>query len=188
MNIEGTSKNSAAAKLEALVEGALFMRDAKVLLKVEDATALLAYIAELESKGTNREKLAVGDEVVIAKDDSGIHTWMVGRAGVVVEINEDNDKLPVVIEFPSKLRARAHYTEVTKIVKEEEPVAAAKFKLGQKVETLKEIQAQGMVVKAGTVGTVMEIDPLRVHEFEVMFSGAMGTHSFGFDADELKAV
>ena len=71
-----------------------------------------------------------------------------------------------------------------------EPYAAvveAKFKVGQKVEILESIQASGAVVKAGTQGTVVEVDAARMHEFEVMFSGATGTFSVGFDADELKA-
>lgn len=182
MNIE--EANEAVEGLKgSLTE---YSNEKVTFVNTTDLRTVLTYIAELEIKVANREKIAVGDEVVVVKDDTGIHTWMIGRAGIVVEIEEDSHLFPLIIEFPSKLRARAHYTEVQKLTKAEEPaVVEAKFKIGQKVETLKEI---GVVVKVGTVGTVTEIDPLRIHEFEVMFTGGQGTFSFGFDADELKAV
>lgn len=106
------SDNKAVQKLDALYKSVREFPGRTVALSSETAAQLLDYIEELEAKVPVYEKFVVGDVVQIIKDDSGIFNWMVGRTGTVVEIKEDDERHPVVIEFPSKLRARAHYTEL----------------------------------------------------------------------------
>lgn len=75
----------------------------------------LDYIDALEAKDKIEDSFAVGDQVVIIRDNSGIFSWMVGLGGKIVQIDDTNRDSPVLIEFPSKLKARTHYTEIRKV-------------------------------------------------------------------------
>lgn len=164
------------------LRGRLADTDGGFLTDVEVSRQLLRTVVEYAEErlaGVRERPFKVGDRVQEVCDDTEKPVGTVTEMGSLGQY--------VVLDSGRYANRRIYYYD-NEIEPYDEPAVKPKFRLGQKVETLKEIQVRGMVVKAGTVGIVMEITPLRTHEFEVLFSGSLGTYSFGFDADELKEV
>jgi len=179
-------KEAVAFLKDSLTE---YSNEEVTFVNTTDLRGALAYVEELEAKvpaGPVRP-FKVGDKVQEICDETGdekpVGTVVdMGTEGQLVSLENTRHKGRKLFYFDNEIEPYAAVSETT-------------FKVGQKVETTETIQQNKMIVKAGTVGTVVEVrdkyERMRQHkttEFEVMFSGGQGTFSFGFDADELKAV
>lgn len=105
MNTEENPKNKAALKLKNLHASAVYTREAKVCLLLEDAAGILHYLDELEAKvsaqSESDEPLVIGDTVEVIAEH--VESWggsLLGDRGTLVNIEPLADKYPYSVEFP----------------------------------------------------------------------------------------
>lgn len=174
------AENEAVAKLKDLIKRDGIFKEHTVVVFTSTLRDVVAYVEELEAKvpAEPERVFKLGDKVQEITD-AAEKPW-----GYVIEERELGQF--VKLENTNHAGRKLLYYDDEIVPFGDAP--ESKFKVGQKVATLETIQVNRSVIKAGTVGTVIAVDAVRMHEFEVAFTGAQGTFSFGFDADELKAV